>query len=62
MRLNLLMPAAVVRFLQQEGLPARDDAAQLANRHVQEAWKQTSPTRRRPGNRSPREGSEPARE
>ncbi len=42
MRLNLLMPAAVVRFLQQDGLPARDDAAQLASRHIQDAWKQTS--------------------
>ena len=42
LRLNQLMPAAVVRFLQQDGLPARDEAVQLANQHVQDAWKQTS--------------------
>jgi hypothetical protein len=32
----------VVRYLQLEGLPARDEAVQIANQHVQNAWKQTS--------------------
>jgi hypothetical protein len=41
-RFNRLVPAAVVRYLQQEGLPARTDAVQVANQHVQEAWKQTA--------------------
>jgi hypothetical protein len=42
LRLNHLVPAAVVRYLQLEGLPARDEAVQIANQHVQNAWKQTS--------------------
>jgi hypothetical protein len=41
-RFNNLIPAAVVRFLQQEGLPAREDVVQQVNRNVQEAWRQTS--------------------
>lgn len=42
MRLNNLIPAAVVRFLQQEGLPARDAVVAQVNREVQEAWRQTA--------------------
>lgn len=42
MRLNNLIPAAVVRFLQQEGLPARDAVVAQVNRDVQEAWRQTA--------------------
>ena len=42
LQLNKLIPAAVVRSLQQNGLPARDEAVQLANQHVQDAWRQTS--------------------
>jgi hypothetical protein len=42
MQLNKLVPAAVVRYLQQEGLPAREEAVQMANQHVEEAWKQTA--------------------
>ena len=41
-RFNRLVPAAVVRYLQQEGLQARAEAVQLANQHVEEAWKQTA--------------------
>lgn len=42
MRLNSLIPAAVVRFLQQEGLPARETAVAQVNRDVEEAWRQTA--------------------
>jgi hypothetical protein len=34
-----VIPAAVVRFLQQEGLPAQDVAHQVG-RTVEEAWEQ----------------------
>jgi hypothetical protein len=40
LRFNDLIPAAVVRFLQQEGLPARADVIPEVNRHVAEAWNQ----------------------
>jgi Domain of unknown function (DUF892). len=42
LQLNKLVPASVVRYLELEGLPARQEAVQLANQHVQDAWKQTS--------------------
>jgi len=42
MRFNNLVPAAVVRFLQQEGLPAREDVVPQVNRTVEEAWRQTA--------------------
>ena len=42
MRFNNLIPAAVVRFLQQEGLPARETAVAQVNRDVEEAWRQTA--------------------
>jgi ferritin-like metal-binding protein YciE len=42
MRLNNLIPAAVVRFLEQQGLPARADIVSEVNSNVAEAWKQTS--------------------
>lgn len=41
-RFNNLVPAAVVRYLQQEGLPAREDVLQQVNQSVQSAWRQTS--------------------
>ncbi len=42
MRFNNLVPAAVVRYLQQEGLPAREDVVEQVNRNVREAWTQTA--------------------
>ena len=42
MRLNNLIPAAVVRFLQQEGLPVRESAVAQVDRDVEDAWRQTA--------------------
>jgi hypothetical protein len=42
MRLNNLIPAAVARFLEQQGLPVRADIASEVNENVAQAWKQTS--------------------
>jgi hypothetical protein len=42
MRLHNLIPAAVVRFLEQQGLPVRADIVSEVNANVAEAWKQTS--------------------
>jgi hypothetical protein len=42
MRLNNLIPAAVVRFLEQQGLPVRADITSEVNENVTQAWKQTS--------------------
>ena len=42
MRLNSLIPAAVVRYLQLAGLPARDGVVDQINRTVEEGWKQTA--------------------
>jgi ferritin-like metal-binding protein YciE len=42
MRLNNLIPAAVVRFLEQQGLPVRADIASEVNENVAQAWKQAS--------------------
>ena len=41
-RFTAFVPAAVVRYLQQEGLPARSEVVQQVNRTVEQAWKQTS--------------------
>jgi len=41
-RLNNLIPAAVVRFFDQQGLPVRADIVSEVNTNVAEAWKQTS--------------------
>jgi hypothetical protein len=41
-RLNSLIPAAVVRLLEQQGLPVRADIVSEVNANVAEAWKQTS--------------------
>ena len=41
-RLNSLIPAAVVRILEQQGLPVRADIVSEVNANVAEAWKQTS--------------------
>jgi hypothetical protein len=41
-RFNNLVPAAVVRYLQQEGLPVREDVVQQVSRNVEEAWRQTA--------------------
>ena len=45
MRLNNLIPAAVVRFLEQQGLPVRADIASEVHENVVQAWKQTSDSR-----------------
>jgi hypothetical protein len=42
MRLNNLIPAATVRFLEQQGLPVRADIASEVHENVVQAWKQTS--------------------
>jgi hypothetical protein len=42
MRLHNLIPAAVVRFLEQQGLTVRADIVSEVNRNVAQAWKQTS--------------------
>ena len=41
-RLNNLIPAAVVRFFDQQGLPVRADIVSEVSTNVAEAWKQTS--------------------
>jgi hypothetical protein len=38
-RLNDIIPPAVLRFLLQEGLPARPDVLQDVSRNVREAWR-----------------------
>ena len=45
MRLNNLIPAATVRFLEQQGLPVRADIASEVHENVVQAWKQTSDSR-----------------
>jgi hypothetical protein len=42
MQFNNLIPAAVVRFLQQEGLPVRESAVEQVNRDIKDAWRQTA--------------------
>jgi ferritin-like metal-binding protein YciE len=39
MRLSRVVPASVVRYLQAEGLPAREDALIEVNRTVEDAWR-----------------------
>jgi Lon protease-like protein len=39
MRLSRVVPASVVRYLQAEGLPAREDALSEVNRTVEDAWR-----------------------
>jgi hypothetical protein len=41
LRFDTMVPAAVVRYLQEEGLPATDVVSQV-NRTVQEAWDQAT--------------------
>jgi len=41
LRFDTLVPAAVVRYLQEEGLPARDVVSQV-NQTVKEAWEQVT--------------------
>jgi ferritin-like metal-binding protein YciE len=41
-RLTALVSAAVVRYLQQEGLPAREDVVPQVNRTIEQTWRQTS--------------------
>ena len=41
LRFDTLVPAAVIRYLQEEGLPATDVVSQV-NRTVQEAWDQAT--------------------
>jgi hypothetical protein len=42
MQFNNLIPAAVVRYLQQEGLPARESAVEQVNRDIEDAWQETA--------------------
>jgi ferritin-like metal-binding protein YciE len=42
MRLHKLIPAAVVRFLEQQGVPVRADIVSEVHANVAQAWKQTS--------------------
>jgi hypothetical protein len=42
LQLNNLIPAAVVRFLEQEDLTVRADIVSEVNENVAQAWKQTS--------------------
>lgn len=44
-RLNQVVPAAVVRLLQREGLAASDAVLNEVNRTVQEGWSQTDASR-----------------
>ena len=41
LRFDSLVPAAVVRYLQEEGLPAKDVVSQV-NQTVKEAWEQVT--------------------
>jgi hypothetical protein len=43
LRLQGLIPAAVVAYFKQEGLPARDDIAPQVRRTVEEAWQSQAP-------------------
>jgi hypothetical protein len=38
-RIHSLVPPAVVRYLKQEGLPAREDVLAEVSRNVEEAWR-----------------------
>lgn len=38
MRLHNVIPAAVIRYLKEEGLPARDDVLPRVERTIEEAW------------------------
>jgi hypothetical protein len=42
---NRLIPAAVVRFLQEDGLPARADVVPEVNRRVAETWTRSAAAR-----------------
>jgi uncharacterized protein YidB (DUF937 family) len=42
-RLQRIIPAAVVSFFKQEGLPARDDVAPQVLRTLEEVWQSQSP-------------------
>jgi ferritin-like metal-binding protein YciE len=42
MRLNALVPAAVVRYLQREGLQAREGVVPQVNQTIEQIWRQTS--------------------
>jgi hypothetical protein len=39
MRLSRVVPASVIRYLQADGLPARDDALSEINQTVENAWR-----------------------
>jgi hypothetical protein len=41
-RFNNLIPAAVVRFLQEEGLPARESVVVQVDQDIADAWRQTA--------------------
>lgn len=39
MTFHNIVPAAVVRYLQEEGLPAQEDVLQEVNRNIEEGWR-----------------------
>ena len=54
MRLNNLIPAAVVTYLEQQGLPVRTDIVSEVNQGIARAWGQGSDSPARPGPPVPR--------
>jgi uncharacterized protein YidB (DUF937 family) len=53
MRLSRVVPASVVRYLQAEGLPARDDALSEVNQTVENAWRGEARTEQPSGTTTP---------
>ena len=48
-RLHTIIPGAVIRNLQEQGLPARSEVLGQVNRTVEEVWNAQSDTTQRPG-------------
>jgi hypothetical protein len=44
MTLHNLIPAAVIRFLQEEGLPAREDALEEIGAELEQTWRDQAGT------------------
>ena len=53
MRLSRVVPASVVRYLQAEGLPAREDTLSEVNRTVENAWRGEAGTTQPTGTTTP---------
>ena len=53
MRLSRVVPASVIRYLQAEGLPARDDALSEVNQTVENAWRGEARTTQPSGTTTP---------